>query len=151
MAWQKGRNVWIILNILKYIKYIKISLLLLINVYLYTIFHYYFYLDNRIELPRRRMKFFHLWLRKLWILSAVDRVFYGLVLYTLYFAVGKWVNTSGKFIKLASVYWIDYKFNKILEYYIIPKILGITNDVWSFYRYLYCTFIIVHSIFILYI
>ncbi|KYN32576.1 Transmembrane protein 62 [Trachymyrmex septentrionalis] len=77
-------------------KYIKIWLLLLINVYLlFTItFHD---LDNRIELPRRRMKFFHLWLRKLWILSAVDRVFYGLVLYTLYFAVGPW--TMGEIIE----------------------------------------------------
>ncbi|XP_012060573.1 PREDICTED: transmembrane protein 62-like [Atta cephalotes] len=54
-------------------------------------------LNNRIELPRRRMKFFHLWLRKLWILSAVDRVFYGLVLYTLYFAVGPW--TMGEIIE----------------------------------------------------
>lgn len=53
--------------------------------------------NKRIELPRRRMKFFHLWLRKLWILSAVDRVFFGLVLYTLYFAIGPW--TVGEIIE----------------------------------------------------
>lgn len=55
--------------------------------------------DKRIGLPRR-MTFFHLWLRKLWILSAVDRVFFGLVLYTLYFAVGKYTNTSEKFVEI---------------------------------------------------
>ncbi|KAL0125186.1 hypothetical protein PUN28_004372 [Cardiocondyla obscurior] len=55
------------------------------------------YKNKRVELPRRRMSFFHLWLRKLWILSAVDRVFFGLVLYALYFAVGPW--TMGEIIE----------------------------------------------------
>ncbi|XP_017875580.1 transmembrane protein 62-like [Ceratina calcarata] len=40
--------------------------------------------------PRFRIKFFHSWLRKLWILSTVDRLFFPLVLYTLYLIVGPW-------------------------------------------------------------
>lgn len=74
------------------------------KIYAYSIVHNKIYAvcdpDKRIELPRRRMKFFHLWLRKLWILSAVDRVFFGLVLYTLYFAIGKFTRTSGGHRKL---------------------------------------------------
>ncbi|XP_076179438.1 transmembrane protein 62 isoform X1 [Ptiloglossa arizonensis] len=40
--------------------------------------------------PRFRIKFFHLWLRKLWILSTVDRLFFPLVLYALYLIIGPW-------------------------------------------------------------
>ncbi|KYQ52554.1 Transmembrane protein 62 [Trachymyrmex zeteki] len=74
-----------------------ITLILSIVPLCFLRFVHMYYKNNRIELPRRRMKFFHLWLRKLWILSAVDRVFYGLVLYTLYFAVGPW--TMGEIIE----------------------------------------------------
>ncbi|XP_018352053.1 PREDICTED: transmembrane protein 62-like [Trachymyrmex septentrionalis] len=74
-----------------------VTLILAIIPLCFLRFVHMYYKNNRIELPRRRMKFFHLWLRKLWILSAVDRVFYGLVLYTLYFAVGPW--TMGEIIE----------------------------------------------------
>ncbi|XP_031848051.1 transmembrane protein 62 [Nomia melanderi] len=40
--------------------------------------------------PRFRIKFFHSWLRKLWILSTVDRLCFPLVLYALYLIVGPW-------------------------------------------------------------
>ncbi|CAL7945271.1 unnamed protein product [Xylocopa violacea] len=40
--------------------------------------------------PRFRIKFFHLWLRKLWVLSTVDRLFFPLVMYALYLTVGPW-------------------------------------------------------------
>ena len=40
--------------------------------------------------PRLRIKFFHSWLRKLWILSTVDRLFFPLVFYALYLTVGPW-------------------------------------------------------------
>ncbi|XP_015436785.1 PREDICTED: transmembrane protein 62-like [Dufourea novaeangliae] len=40
--------------------------------------------------PRLRIKFFHLWLRKLWILSTVDRLCFPLVLYALYLTIGPW-------------------------------------------------------------
>jgi hypothetical protein len=39
--------------------------------------------------PRVSVCFFQNWIRKLWILSTVDRVFYPLVLYALYLTVGK--------------------------------------------------------------
>ncbi|XP_018367573.1 PREDICTED: transmembrane protein 62-like [Trachymyrmex cornetzi] len=74
-----------------------VTLILAIIPLCFLRFVHMYYKNNRIELPRRRMKFFHLWLRKLWILSAVDRVFYGLVLYTLYFAIGPW--TIGEIIE----------------------------------------------------
>ncbi|KAG5323692.1 TMM62 protein, partial [Pseudoatta argentina] len=74
-----------------------VTLILAIIPLCFLRFVHMYYKNNRIELPRRRMKFFHLWLRKLWILSAVDRVFYGLVLYTLYFAIGPW--TMGEIIE----------------------------------------------------
>ncbi|XP_003484897.1 transmembrane protein 62 [Bombus impatiens] len=40
--------------------------------------------------PRFRIQFFYSWVRKLWILSTVDRLFFPLVLYTLYLTVGPW-------------------------------------------------------------
>ncbi|PNF33569.1 hypothetical protein B7P43_G16995 [Cryptotermes secundus] len=40
--------------------------------------------------PRVSICFFQNWIRKLWILSTVDRVFYPLVLYALYLTVGPW-------------------------------------------------------------
>ncbi|XP_076646835.1 transmembrane protein 62 [Halictus rubicundus] len=40
--------------------------------------------------PRLRIKFFHSWLRKLWILSTVDRLCFPLVIYALYLTVGPW-------------------------------------------------------------
>ncbi|XP_011883013.1 PREDICTED: transmembrane protein 62-like [Vollenhovia emeryi] len=56
------------------------------------------YKNRRIELPRRRrLNFFHLWLRKLWVLSSVDRVFFGLMSYTICFAIGPW--TIGEIIE----------------------------------------------------
>ncbi|XP_026297136.1 transmembrane protein 62 isoform X2 [Apis mellifera] len=45
---------------------------------------------KQIHRPRFRIKFFHSWLRKLWILSTVDRLFFPLVLYALYLTVGPW-------------------------------------------------------------
>ncbi|XP_036149395.1 transmembrane protein 62 [Monomorium pharaonis] len=56
-----------------------------------------YYKNKRIDLPRRRMRCFYLWLRKLWILSAVDKVFFVLLLYTLYFTIGPW--TVGEIIE----------------------------------------------------
>lgn len=41
--------------------------------------------------PRVSICFFQNWIRKLWILSTVDRVFYPLVLYALYLTVGKFL------------------------------------------------------------
>ncbi|XP_071559664.1 transmembrane protein 62 [Temnothorax nylanderi] len=55
------------------------------------------YKYRRIELPRRRLKLFHRVLRQLWVLSAVDRLFFGLVLSTLYCAIGPW--TVGEIIE----------------------------------------------------
>ncbi|KAJ9593699.1 hypothetical protein L9F63_014747 [Diploptera punctata] len=40
--------------------------------------------------PRLPIAFFQNWIRKLWILSTVDRLFYPLVLYALYLTVGPW-------------------------------------------------------------
>ncbi|XP_043584753.1 transmembrane protein 62-like isoform X2 [Bombus pyrosoma] len=40
--------------------------------------------------PRFKIQFFYSWVRKLWILSTVDRLFFPLVLYTLYLTVGPW-------------------------------------------------------------
>ncbi|CAK9804583.1 Transmembrane protein 62 [Anthophora plagiata] len=48
------------------------------------------YVRKQLHRPRLRIKFFHLWLRKLWVLSTVDRLFYPLVLYALYLTVGPW-------------------------------------------------------------
>ncbi|XP_076231397.1 transmembrane protein 62 [Calliopsis andreniformis] len=45
---------------------------------------------KRMHRPRFRIKFFHSWLRKLWILSAVDRLYYPLVLYAIYLTCGPW-------------------------------------------------------------
>ncbi|KAG7203784.1 hypothetical protein KM043_013805 [Ampulex compressa] len=47
--------------------------------------------------PRLRIKLFHWWLRKLWILSTVDRLFFPLVLYALYLTIGPW--TVGEVIE----------------------------------------------------
>ncbi|XP_011144010.1 transmembrane protein 62 isoform X2 [Harpegnathos saltator] len=47
--------------------------------------------------PRLPIRFFHWWLRKLWILSTIDRLFFPLVLYSLYLAVGPW--TVGEVIE----------------------------------------------------
>ncbi|XP_048505686.1 transmembrane protein 62-like isoform X2 [Athalia rosae] len=46
--------------------------------------------NNKMHRPRIRIKVFHWWLRKLWILSTVDRLFFPLVLYVLYLPVGPW-------------------------------------------------------------
>lgn len=40
--------------------------------------------------PRVRMKLIRWWLRSHWILAAVDRLFYPLVLYAVYLLAGKW-------------------------------------------------------------
>ncbi|XP_029050433.2 transmembrane protein 62-like [Osmia bicornis bicornis] len=45
---------------------------------------------NQMHRPRFKIKFIQAWLRKLWILSTVDRLFFPLVLYTLYLTVGPW-------------------------------------------------------------
>ncbi|KYN02695.1 PREDICTED: transmembrane protein 62-like [Cyphomyrmex costatus] len=74
-----------------------ITLILSILPLCFLRFVHIYYKNNRKKLPRRRMKFFHSWLRKLWILCTIDRVFYGLMLYILYFAVGPW--TVGEIIE----------------------------------------------------
>ncbi|MPC58595.1 Transmembrane protein 62 [Portunus trituberculatus] len=40
--------------------------------------------------PRLRWKFFDLWLRKLWVLVSVDRLFWPLVVSAVYVPVGPW-------------------------------------------------------------
>ncbi|XP_043665127.1 transmembrane protein 62-like isoform X1 [Vespula pensylvanica] len=45
---------------------------------------------KRMSRPRIRVKFFRWWIRKLWILSTIDRLFFPLVLYALYLIVGPW-------------------------------------------------------------
>ncbi|XP_014599513.1 PREDICTED: transmembrane protein 62-like [Polistes canadensis] len=52
---------------------------------------------KRMSRPRIRIKFFHWWIRKLWILSTIDRLFFPLVLYALYLTVGPW--TIGEVIE----------------------------------------------------
>ncbi|XP_029663755.1 transmembrane protein 62-like isoform X2 [Formica exsecta] len=60
-------------------------------------FLHIYYKNRHMHRPRLRIKFFHWWLRKLWILSTIDRAFYGLVLYSLYLTVGPW--TVGEIIE----------------------------------------------------
>lgn len=56
-------------------------------------------LDKRVELPQRCKRCS--WLRKLWILSTVDRVFFILLLYILYFGIGKCTSKyTSKLLKL---------------------------------------------------
>ncbi|KAJ4435764.1 hypothetical protein ANN_18383, partial [Periplaneta americana] len=45
---------------------------------------------HKIRKPRLSVCFFQNWVRKLWILSTVDRLFYPLVVYPLYLTVGPW-------------------------------------------------------------
>lgn len=45
---------------------------------------------RKLQRPRLSSNFFQNWIRKMWILSTVDRVFYPLVLYALYLTVGPW-------------------------------------------------------------
>ncbi|XP_076377043.1 transmembrane protein 62 isoform X2 [Megalopta genalis] len=45
---------------------------------------------KQLHRPRFRIKFVHLWLRKLWILSTVNRLCFPLVIYALYLTVGPW-------------------------------------------------------------
>ena len=42
------------------------------------------------EKPRVRVRCLQLWLRKLWILSTVDRIFYPLTLYAIYLTFGEY-------------------------------------------------------------
>ncbi|XP_046474147.1 transmembrane protein 62 [Neodiprion pinetum] len=46
--------------------------------------------SGKLQRPRIRIKVFQRWIRKLWILSTIDRLFYPLVLYALYLTVGPW-------------------------------------------------------------
>ncbi|XP_067009565.1 transmembrane protein 62 isoform X2 [Anabrus simplex] len=45
---------------------------------------------HKVRKPRIGFKCFKWWIRKLWVLSTVDRIFYPLVLYPLYLTVGPW-------------------------------------------------------------
>ncbi|XP_043278139.1 transmembrane protein 62-like isoform X2 [Venturia canescens] len=45
---------------------------------------------NRMIRPRLRTPIFGWWARKLWILATIDRLFFPLVLYALYLAIGPW-------------------------------------------------------------
>ncbi|CAB3359311.1 Hypothetical predicted protein [Cloeon dipterum] len=46
--------------------------------------------NKKIRRPRLRILFFQNWLRKIWILSTVDRIFFPLTLYVLYLTIGPW-------------------------------------------------------------
>ncbi|XP_046387556.1 transmembrane protein 62-like [Ischnura elegans] len=46
--------------------------------------------DKKIKKPRIPVRIFNMWLRKLWILSTVDRLYYPLTLYALYLTIGPW-------------------------------------------------------------
>ncbi|KAE8751912.1 hypothetical protein FOCC_FOCC001389 [Frankliniella occidentalis] len=45
---------------------------------------------KKMERPRFRIPYFNLWLRRLWVLSSVDRIFYPLTIYAVYLTVGPW-------------------------------------------------------------
>ncbi|XP_050451450.1 transmembrane protein 62-like isoform X2 [Cataglyphis hispanica] len=60
-------------------------------------FLHMYYKNRHMHRPRLRIKFFHWWLRKLWILSTIDKAFYGLMLYSLYLTIGPW--TVGEIIE----------------------------------------------------
>lgn len=49
----------------------------------------FFVTAGKIKIPRRS-KFGYTLIRKLWILSSIDRIFYPLMLYTLYICIGPW-------------------------------------------------------------
>ena len=50
--------------------------------------------NNRMQRPRLRMPIFGWWVRKLWILATIDRLFFPMVLYVLYLTVGERRFTS---------------------------------------------------------
>ncbi|XP_011175692.1 transmembrane protein 62 [Solenopsis invicta] len=84
-----------IVDILQYVFFITLVLSIFPLCFLRLIHEHY--KNKRIQLPRRRMRCYHLWLRKLWILSTIDPVFFGLVAYTFYFTIGPW--TMGEIIE----------------------------------------------------
>ncbi|CAH1408269.1 unnamed protein product [Nezara viridula] len=47
-------------------------------------------LDNKKQLPSLRNTFVHRWLRRIWIISNINTLFYPIVLYPLYITVGPW-------------------------------------------------------------
>lgn len=56
--------------------------------YLY-ILKVFLFLERGMHRPRLRIKLFHWWLRKLWVLSTVDGLFLGLILNSLYLTLGE--------------------------------------------------------------
>ncbi|XP_015586433.1 transmembrane protein 62 [Cephus cinctus] len=46
---------------------------------------------KHIRRPRIPISIIHWWVRKLWILSSIDRLFFPVILYALYLTIGPWV------------------------------------------------------------
>ncbi|XP_071454329.1 transmembrane protein 62-like [Hetaerina americana] len=46
--------------------------------------------DEKLKKPRIPIRILNMWLRKLWILSTIDRLYYPLTLYALYLTIGPW-------------------------------------------------------------
>ncbi|KAK3909132.1 Transmembrane protein 62 [Frankliniella fusca] len=45
---------------------------------------------KKMERPRFRVPYFNLWLRRIWVLASVDRIFYPLTIYAVYLTFGPW-------------------------------------------------------------
>jgi hypothetical protein len=46
--------------------------------------------EKKLHLPRLRGNCCKLWLRKFWVMSTVDRLFWPVILYPLYLSFGPW-------------------------------------------------------------
>ncbi|KAL3265661.1 hypothetical protein HHI36_009865 [Cryptolaemus montrouzieri] len=45
---------------------------------------------GKVPKPRQNQNFLKIWLRKLWVLSTIDRIFWPMVLYPIYLCIGPW-------------------------------------------------------------
>lgn len=46
--------------------------------------------EKKIALARLKNNIIHNWIKKLWLLSIIDRIFYPLILYEIYVIFGPW-------------------------------------------------------------
>lgn len=54
-----------------------------------TVFLYHCFSEQRMIRPRPRWKICNTWLRKLWVLVSVDRLFWPLIVTAVYMPIGK--------------------------------------------------------------
>lgn len=70
--------------------YILLSIIIIVPLCFFKYFHYLCQTKQMNE-PRIRRKFIRYFVRKLWLLSTIDFIFYPIVIYPFYLAIGPWI------------------------------------------------------------